>query len=167
MQMVEVKPLKILVVGSESSGKGRLLGKIATAVGFSEEIGIRFFKTMFDEQPVQFWEWVGADNPRSPKSGYYEGANGACVVFDARSLHSFEQAKVWIRVLQADYQITNILLLANYCHDDVSRAVLPQDGRFIAGTKNFLYHEVDVELVVEIEESFRILVENITLTASH
>ncbi len=165
--MAEIKPLKILLVGSEGSGKGRLLGKIATVMGFSQETGIRFFKTTLDGQPLQIWEWIGADNPRSPKPGFYEGANGACVVFDARSIHSFEQAKVWIRVLQGDYQINSVLLLANYCQNDAERVVFPQDGRFLAGTKNFLYFEVDADLVPEIEESFRMLVESITMTTSH
>ncbi len=165
--MAEKKPIKVLVVGSEDSGKGLLLRQVGTAVGVTQEIGIRFFKTKLDDQTIQFWEWVGADNPRSPKPGFYEGASGACVVYDVRSLHSFEQAKVWIRVLQADYNINSVLLLANYCKDEENRIVFSQDGRFLAGTKNFLYFEVDPNLAPEIEESFRMLVQNIAVTTSH
>ncbi|OLS14034.1 MAG: ras-related protein RHN1-like [Promethearchaeota archaeon CR_4] len=103
---------------------------------------MRFYTTNLNDQLVQFWEWVGVDNPYAPKLGFYEGASGACVIFDVRSLHSFEQAKRWIRVLQADYKINPILLLANNCQDKTNRIILSQDGRFLAETKKVLYFEV-------------------------
>ncbi len=165
--MSEGKSIKILVVGSEGSGKGLLLPKIAATVGNVGEVGIHFFQMSLDGQSLQFWEWVGADNPRSPKPGFYDGANAACVVYDVRSLHSFEQAKVWIRVIQTDFKIDSVLLLANYCDDVENRVILPQDGRFVVGTRNFLYFEVDPTKVAEILECIRILVQSIPIIASH
>jgi len=166
-QMAEVKPIKILVVGSEGSGKGYLLRRIATPFSDASEIGMRFFTTTLDGQPLRFWEWVGTDNPHSPKPEFYEGASGACVVYDVRSLHSFEQAKLWTWVLQADYKINSVLLFANYCQDKANRLILPEDGRYLAEWKNLLYFEADAGQAVEIEESFRMLVQHIVVIASY
>lgn len=155
------------MVGSEGSGKGLLLRNIATMVGYVQEVGIRFFRMFLDGQTIQFWDWMGPDNPRSPKPGFYDGASAACVIYDVRSLHSFEQAKVWIRVLQSDFNIYSGLLLANYCDDKENRVILPQDGRFVAGTRNFLYFEVDQNKIAEVIENIRMLVHNIAVTALH
>ncbi len=155
------------MVGSTGSGKGSLLHKFAATVGATKDIDIRFYKDTIDGQPILFWEWVGTNNPRSPKPEFYTGARAACVVYDSRSIPSFEQAKAWIRVIQAEYNIHSVLLLANYCQDHNNRVILPQEMEFLASTKNLMYCEVDPATVAKVGENIELLVEKITIVASH
>src|SRR5271157_3825878 len=138
---------KILVVGSNGSGKDLLLERIAISIEHIPEAGIRFFqKTIAGESgeiSLQIWEWVHGDNPHSLKPSYSAGASAAVVVFDVRSIFSFEQAKVWIRIVQDINKIDNVMLVANYAQDEPHRVIPASDAQELADDRKCLYREVD------------------------
>jgi GTPase SAR1 family protein len=154
--------VKILVVGSNGSGKDLLLERVAAPVGDLPEAGVRFFhKTISvedEEANLQIWEWVHGDNPHSLKPSFSAGASAAIVVFDVRSIFSFEQTKVWIRILQDINKIDPVMLVANYAQDAGRRVIPEKDGIDLAKERKCLYQEVNSTTGTDFETCLQNLV---------
>jgi GTPase SAR1 family protein len=111
------------------------------------------------EVKLQIWEWVHGDNPHSLKPSFSAGASAGIVVFDVRSIFSYEQTKVWIRILQDINKIDPVMLVANYVQDAGRRVIPTSDAIDLAKERKCLYQEVDSTTGADFEACLQQLVE--------
>ncbi len=103
--------IKIILIGEGAVGKTALrlkfMGEESTHGLYISTLGADFslkYITIDDQSiMLQIWDIAGQSRFKDIISSYYEGANGALVVYDLTRMETFEQVKYWIDHL---YSIT-------------------------------------------------------------
>lgn len=103
--------IKIILIGEGAVGKTALrlkfMGEESTHGLYISTLGADFSLKYIDIEDqsimLQIWDIAGQSRFKDIISSYYEGANGALVVYDLTRMQTFEEVKYWIDHL---YSIT-------------------------------------------------------------
>ena len=96
--------IKIILIGEGAVGKTALrlkyMGEESTHGLYISTLGADFSLKYIDLEDhsimLQIWDIAGQSRFKEIISSYFDGANGALVVYDLTRMETFEQAKYWI-----------------------------------------------------------------------
>jgi len=163
--------VKLIVIGSSGVGKSSLLLRYAMDT-FKEDtrttIGVDFKhkKLKVDGELVncQIWDTAGQDRFSCISKEYYRGANGCLLVYDITDEASFARIDHWHQELLT-YAHTNeepvTVIVGNKCDLKQQAKVKSEDATAYAKAHNMLFFETSAKLNYNVEEAFRVLVEDI------
>ena len=101
---------KVILVGSAAVGKTSLLhrfGENNFNFRYKLTIGADFLSKVIEEYPnpdttckLQIWDIGGQERYKFLRSSFFDGANGALVVFDISRWHTYEELNEWLSDLR-------------------------------------------------------------------
>ena len=102
--VVHHSQIKIILIGEGAVGKTALrlkfMGEESTHGLYISTLGADFSLKYIDIEEhsvmLQIWDIAGQSRFKEIISSYFEGANGALVVYDLTRMETFEQVKYWV-----------------------------------------------------------------------
>jgi len=163
--------VKLIVIGSSGVGKSSLLLRYAMDT-FKEDtrttIGVDFKhkKLRVDGELVncQIWDTAGQDRFSCISKEYYRGANGCLLVYDITDETSFAKIDHWYQELityahTPEEPVT--VIVGNKCDLKNQAKVKSEDATTYAKSHNMMFFETSAKLNYNVEEAFKVLVEDI------
>ncbi|MFW9875433.1 MAG: Rab family GTPase [Candidatus Thorarchaeota archaeon] len=115
---------KVILIGAGAVGKTSLLHRFVEnkfSFRYKVTIGADFLSKVIEEHPnpnttckLQIWDIGGQERYKFLRSSFFDGANGALVVFDISRWHTYEELNEWIDDLR-EYAGKNVpfILIGN------------------------------------------------------
>ncbi|XP_060688290.1 ras-related protein Rab-38-like [Hemiscyllium ocellatum] len=167
---------KVLVIGDLGVGKTSIIKRYVHQI-FSQHyratIGVDFaLKVLHWEDDtiirLQLWDIAGQERFGNMTRVYYREAVGAFIVFDVSRASTFEAVSKWKNDLDSKVRLQNgnpvpAILLANKC-DQTKEGLsntLPKLDQYCKENGFIAWFETSAKDNIHIEESARVLVENI------
>ncbi|GCC29524.1 ras-related protein Rab-38-like [Chiloscyllium punctatum] len=167
---------KVLVIGDLGVGKTSIIKRYVHQI-FSQHyratIGVDFaLKVLHWEEDtiirLQLWDIAGQERFGNMTRVYYREAVGAFIVFDVSRASTFEAVSKWKNDLDSKVRLQNgnpvpAILLANKC-DQTKEGLsntLPKMDQYCKENGFIAWFETSAKDNIHIEESARVLVENI------
>jgi len=156
----EVYVQKIIIVGDPAVGKTSLLLRYVED-RFEEEylstIGVDFYMQTLsidkNEVKLQIWDTGGQEKFASIRPGYYTGAAGAVIVFDATNPATFQNLEKWM--LEVKKHRPNIPIVIAQNKVDLPRSITQDDIKAFIETYNLPVFETSAKDNVNIDSMFR------------
>jgi len=105
--MTHLYVLKVLIIGPGAVGKTSLLHKFVEnkfSFRYKLTIGADFLSKIIRKNDetikLQIWDIGGQDRYKFLRSSFFDGANGALIVFDLSRWHTFEDLENWLSDLR-------------------------------------------------------------------
>lgn len=108
--MASLYVFKVILIGSGAVGKTSLLHRFVEnqfTFRYKLTIGADFLSKTIDGYPkpdikckLQIWDIGGQDRYKFLRASFFDGANGALVVFDISRWHTFKELDDWISDLR-------------------------------------------------------------------
>ncbi|XP_059833001.1 ras-related protein Rab-38-like [Hemitrygon akajei] len=167
---------KILVIGDLGVGKTSIIKRYVHQIfshHYRATIGVDFaLKVLnWEEDTVvrlQLWDIAGQERFGNMTRVYYREAVGAFIVFDVSRASTFEAVSKWKSDLDSKVRLQNgrpvpAVLLANKCDQakEGLTSALPKLDQFCKENGFIAWFETSAKDNIHIEESARLLVENI------
>ena len=102
--------LKVIIIGSGAVGKTSLLHRFVEnkfSFRYKLTIGADFLSKVIEGYPnpdttckLQIWDIGGQERYKFLRSSFFDGANGALVVFDISRWHTYEELNEWLSDLR-------------------------------------------------------------------
>lgn len=153
--------LKAIIVGESGVGKTSIILRVAdnkflTNILSTQAVDFRLVKMQIEGQNVKLkiWDTAGQEKFRSLAQSYFNGAQGALVVFSVNSLDSFSQVRYWLDSLREKVPSITIALIGNKI--DLPRTVNREDAENLAKEYNIRYFEVCCKDGTNISEAFEV-----------
>eukprot|EP01100_Stratorugosa_tubuloviscum_P012538 TRINITY_DN5993_c0_g1_i1.p1 TRINITY_DN5993_c0_g1~~TRINITY_DN5993_c0_g1_i1.p1 ORF type:complete len:219 (-),score=75.18 TRINITY_DN5993_c0_g1_i1:64-666(-) len=165
--------LKFQLIGNSNVGKNEYLKLIAddnNRENYISKIGVDFvIKTITHNNnkliKIQIWDtdgqerFITIDNP-----SFFRGAHGIIIFFDITNLDSFNNAKTWIQQIERNTPKTvSKILIGTRCHLTENRLVTSLEAQTFVNPFSIPYIEISIETLINIEQSYMTLLENILL----
>ena len=168
--IMDDRKVKIILLGEYSSGKTSLIVRKNENVFnnyYMSTIGVDFFsfKTFINENPilVHVWDTAGEEKFRFIIKSYFNGAQGALLVFDLTNRNTFEKLDYWLE--QLDRGTNNfkgkIVVLGAKSDLKSRREVSYEEAEEYCNINNLRYLECSAKDNINIDESFKVLLEEI------
>ena len=156
----EVYVQKIIIVGDPAVGKTSLLLRYVED-RFEEEylstIGVDFYMQTLNidknEVKLQIWDTGGQEKFANIRPGYYTGAAGAVIVFDATNPSSFQNLEKWMAEVRKYRPNIPIVIAQNKV--DLPRSISQDDVKAFIETYNLSVFETSAKDNVNIDSMFR------------
>ena len=101
---------KVIIIGSGAVGKTSLLHRLVEnkfSFRYKLTIGADFLSKVIEGYPnpdttckLQIWDIGGQERYKFLRSSFFDGANGALVVFDISRWHTYEELNDWVSDLR-------------------------------------------------------------------
>ncbi|MFX1409560.1 MAG: Rab family GTPase [Promethearchaeota archaeon] len=156
---------KIIVIGPGAVGKTSIINRFVKnefALKYKLTIGTDFLTKTIEFKPsqkakLQIWDIGGQERFKFLRANFYEGANGALLVFDLSREHTYEEIKRWLSEM---YQIMDkkipFLLIGNKSDliEEIGEIVDRKEiERFTKGEKS-IYIETSAKTGDNVENAF-------------
>ena len=168
---------KILLLGDSSVGKTCFLKRYTENTfqdAYLSTIGFDFkykLVTLEDGKivKVQLWDTAGEERFRTIAKSYYKGAHGIVLIYDVTNRKTYENIRKWMNQIKDDSSSNiSIILVANKidCENEF-RQVTKEEGEVLAKNNNLPIFEASAKDNINVEESFKYLIEEINKKISH
>ena len=130
-------------------------------------IGVDFFsfKTFINENPilVHVWDTAGEEKFRFIIKSYFNGAQGALLVFDLTNRNTFEKLDYWLEQLDRGTNNFKGKIVVVGAKSDLKsrREVSYEEAEEYCNINNLRYLECSAKDNINIDESFKVLLEEI------
>lgn len=162
--------IQLLIIGNSSVGKTSLLVRYTTNNFNSNHIatlGIDYYTK--DEKindkfiRVKIWDTAGQERYKSLAYSFFRNAHGLILVYDVSNRESFEDLKSWINNIQSNLMNNEVNIVKMIVGNkiDLDRAVMKEEGEKFAQENNYFYYESSAKDNINVEESFRLIVNKI------
>ena len=143
---------KIIIIGPAAVGKSSLIRRFIEHKFFLQykfTIGVDFMTKTIEYEPnksarLMLWDIGGQDRFKMLRRNFYDGANGALVVFDLSRAQTFSRMKEWISDM---HNLMNIkmpfVILGNKCD------LLTEIGEVIDRNEPLQYSEKNDSVYIE------------------
>jgi small GTP-binding protein len=164
--MVLPDELKVVLIGSSSVGKTRILTRATT--GSFEEATMSTIGATYTSKLVQFhdrtirlqlWDTAGRERHRVLTPMYFRDAAAAIVVYSVTSKQSFGDVDSWVETFVEHTGSRAIFLVGNKIDLDEKREVSMSDGRGKAVMMTAFFAEVSAKTGEGIEQLFAMVPE--------
>lgn len=156
---------KIILVGDSSVGKTNLLTRFVSDKfdpSSKPTVGVDFFSRILKVTGIkvrtQIWDTAGQERFKAFASTYYNGTDGAVLVYDVTNRQSFENVTLWLKELHAHIsaQLLGCILVGNKTDLGPARQVNTEEGQSLAEKQGFLFVEISAKesAPLLIEEAF-------------
>jgi len=172
MATLEIKPIKILIIGDSTVGKTCLLQRYIDDefnASFITTIGIDFktkrimHKNL--EKKVVVWDTAGQERFKTITRAYYRGSNGMLLVYDTTNRNSFNNINRWIReIKESASEDVEIVLIGNKFDLVETRQVSYDEGLALANSYGLDFFETSAKNnndINNVNRSFEKLINNI------
>ena len=168
---------KILLLGDSSVGKTCFLKRYTDSTfqdAYLSTIGFDFkykFVTLEEGKTVkvQLWDTAGEERFRTIAKSYYKGAHGIVLIYDVTNRKTYDNIRKWMNQIKDDSSSNiSIILVANKidCENEF-RQVTKEEGEVLAKNNNLPIFEASAKDNINVEESFKYLIEEIDKKISH
>lgn len=158
---------KVIIIGPGAVGKTSLLYRFVEnkfSFRYKMTIGADFLSKVIQDHPepgttvkLQIWDIGGQDRYKFLRSSFFDGANGAFIVFDLSRWHTFEEIDEWLSDLY-EYAgedvpfalIGNKLDLIESSHELYER----ESAQVFAKKEKTFYIETSAKTGEKVEEAF-------------
>ncbi|MFX1572519.1 MAG: Rab family GTPase [Promethearchaeota archaeon] len=158
---------KVIILGSGAVGKTSLLYRFVEnrfAIKYKMTIGADFLSKIIESYPkpgntvkFQIWDIGGQDQYKFLRPSFFEGANGALLVFDLTRWHTFEELNDWYSDLQ-EYagKNTPFILLGNKVDmiQEENKTYNKESANFFAKKKKTYFVETSAKTGENVEDVF-------------
>jgi len=151
--------LKIIVVGDPSVGKSSLIRRHADDTfeeTYAPTIGTDFILKVVTLEDMEItatiWDIGGHESFVSVRHIYYEGADGAVVVYDASREETFKNIRKWYDDITKTVGIIPTLLLGNKI--DLDRRVKKEAGEKLALELHAIFYETSAKTGENVNMAF-------------
>lgn len=168
--IMDDRKVKIILLGEYSSGKTSLIVRKNENVFnnyYMSTIGVDFFsfKTFINENPilVHVWDTAGEEKFRFIIKSYFNGAQGALLVFDLTNRNTFEKLDYWLEQLDRGTNNFKGKIVVVGAKSDMKsrREVSYEEAEEYCNINNLRYLECSAKDNINIDESFKVLLEEI------
>ncbi|MFX1371861.1 MAG: GTP-binding protein [Promethearchaeota archaeon] len=142
---------KVLIIGPGAVGKTSLLHRFVEnkfSFRYKLTIGADFLAKVIQDHPkpgstikMQIWDIGGQERYKFLRSSFFDGANGALIVFDLSRWHTFEEIDEWLSDLY------------EYAGKDVPFALIGNKADLI-NSKDELYERESAQVFAKKEKTF-------------
>ena len=168
---------KILLLGDSSVGKTCFLKRYTDGTfqdAYLSTIGFDFkFKYITLDNgktvKVQLWDTAGQERFRTIAKSYYKGAHGIVLMYDVTNRKTYDNIRKWlIQIKNEAATKISIVLVANKidCEDEL-REVKKEEGEVLAKNNNLKIFEASAKDNINVEESFKYIIEEINENISN
>ena len=168
---------KILLLGDSSVGKTCFLKRYTDNTfqdAYLSTIGFDFkFKNITLDNgktvKVQLWDTAGQERFRTIAKSYYKGAHGIVLIYDVTNRKSYDNIRKWlVQIKNEAASKISIVLVANKidCEDEL-REVKKEEGEVLAKNNNLKIFEASAKDNINVEESFKYIIEEINENISN
>ncbi len=160
---------KVIIIGPGAVGKTSLLHRFVEnkfSFRYKLTIGADFLSKIIDYNDstvkLQIWDIGGQDRYKFLRSSFFDGANGALIVFDISRWHTFEELEDWLSDLR-EYAGKNIpfAVIGNKVDliDKRDELYERESGEVFAKKEETFYIETSAKTGEKVEEAFLNLTE--------
>ena len=164
--------LKFIIIGNSGVGKSNITIRFLYDKfmnNFTPTIGVEYgAKNMNIDNKiyhVQIWDTAGQEKDRSITRSYYTNCSCAIVVYDITNKESFEGIQSWVNDCKKNTRNPLLfVLIGNKIDLDLKgeRVITYEEGAKFANEKGMLFFEVSALTKENIEESFVLILKNIS-----
>ena len=158
---------KVIIIGPGAVGKTSLLHRFVEnnfSFRYKLTIGADFLSKVIEGYPkpdttckLQIWDIGGQDRYKFLRSSFFDGANGALVVFDISRWHTYKELNDWISDLR-DFAGKNIpfILIGNKADliEDINEEFDKISAEDLAKRENSLFFSTSAKTGENVEEAF-------------
>lgn len=161
IQELELKPLKILLLGNTTVGKSSFFLRYfdnkynsSSVVTVGVDYKVKTILINNTKIKLNIWDTAGQDRFKSITKSYYKGADGVLLIFDLTSNRSFLDVSQWIsQIKEYSEERTRIVLVGNKC-DSEERVVLKDEIEKYTNDNCIVYIEASAKENINVKESF-------------
>ena len=161
---------KVILIGGAAVGKTSLLHRFVEdkfSFRYKLTIGADFLSKIIEGYPkqdstckLQIWDIGGQDRYKFLRASFFEGANGALVVFDISRWHTFKELNDWISDLR-DFagKETPFILIGNKLDliEDIGGEYDKDSAENLAKRENSEFFSTSAKTGENVEDAFLIL----------
>jgi len=156
---------KISVVGDYGVGKTSLLNRyidMKFAEDYLPTLGVNMLRREMvfkgNKVKLMFWDIAGQELYASVREQFYEGTQGAMLVYDVTRPESFANIPKWHKEI-LDVAKSNVYCILVGNKIDLDQVVPTEEGKKMAETNNWLFLETSARTGKGIEDAFNILID--------
>ncbi|MFX1388510.1 MAG: Rab family GTPase [Promethearchaeota archaeon] len=164
--------LKIIVIGPGAVGKSSLIRRFVEndfSFNYKFTIGVEISSKLVEFKKglsamLTIWDIGGQDRFKILRRNFYDGTNGAFIVFDLSRAETFEKMKEWVADMNhlLDKEIPFIILGNKSDLIPKIGEILDQTGpKYFASENNSVYIQTSARLGDNVEKAFKELTKKI------
>ncbi len=162
---MEKYTFKIVVCGDYEVGKTSLLNRFIDqkfAEDYLPTLGVNMLRKMINfknnEVKLMFWDIAGQELYASVRDQFYEGTNGAILVYDVTRPQSFVNIANWYNEIMAAVKTPIYCILVGN-KIDLEKSVPTETAQQLAEEYQLLFLETSARTGENIEEAFHMLID--------
>ncbi|MBA7655998.1 hypothetical protein ES703_63911 [subsurface metagenome] len=161
----QIYTFKTIVIGPAAVGKSSLIRRFVEnqfSLHYRFTIGVDFMSKTVDYEPgksakLTLWDIGGQERFKVLRRSFYEGTNGAIVVFDLSRAGTFEKMKEWLSDVRQAIEIVSPVLIVGNKSDLIPEIGVVIDRNEIeqySKKENTIYIETSAKTGDNVEKAF-------------
>ncbi len=156
---------KVIVIGPGAVGKTSIINRFVKdefVLKYKLTIGTDFLTKTFEYKPnksakLQIWDIGGQERFKFLRKSFYDGANGAFLVFDLSRGHTYKETKTWLSEM---YQIMDkkipFILVGNKSDliEEIGESINRNEVEMFVKEEKSIYIETSAKTGDNVEQAF-------------